>query len=43
MLAAMLMPPAFSIAAVAAALAAGSFIPLLIICFTIKEWMAEYI
>ena len=39
----MLMPPAFSIAAVAAALAAGSFIPLLIICFTNEVWMAEYI
>ena len=43
MLAAMLMPPAFSIATVAIALAAASSIPLPIICFTIKEWMAEYI
>ena len=43
MLAAMLMPPAFSIAAVAIALAAASGIPLLIIFFTIEVWMAEYI
>ena len=43
MLTAMLMPPAFSIAAAAAALAAASGIPLSIIAFTIEAWMAEYI